>query len=61
MSSKTSFLAQGGQHLINPRRKLQTLAYLQLFLVQKYTMTYLTGNKYKFAQIVQETAAKYML
>ena len=33
---------------------MQTVAYLQLFLVQKYTVT---GNKYKFAQIVQETAA----
>ena len=33
----------------------------QLFLAQKYTMTHVAGNKYKFAQIVQETAAKYML
>ena len=33
---------------------MQTVAYLQLFLAQKYTIT---GNKYKFVQIVQETAA----
>ena len=35
---------------------MQTVTYLQLFLAQKYTM-YITGNKYKFVQIVQETAA----
>ena len=33
---------------------MQTVADLQLFSVQKYAIT---GNKYKFAQIVQETAA----
>ena len=32
---------------------MQTVADLQLFHVLKYTIT---GNKYKFAQIVQETA-----
>ena len=35
---------------------MQTVAYLQLFLAQKYTM-YITINKYKFVHIVQETAA----
>ena len=34
---------------------MQTMAYLQLFLVKK--VHNVTGNKYKFAQIVQETAA----
>ena len=33
---------------------MQTVADLQLFHVLKYTIT---GNKYKFAQIVQETAS----
>ena len=33
---------------------MQTVAYLQLCLAQKYTIT---GNKYKFVQVVQETAA----
>ena len=32
---------------------MQTVADLQLFHVLKYTIT---GNKYRFAQIVQETA-----